>query len=479
MAELKATLKQALSKNKYVQKKGMWEQRAVEDKPDENFAMSLKNADGELLGVIPKLPETAKVTSNDNNKYETERLKRASEKEDALLNKYCDGKDNAWRPDSYFEETLGERNVPWPMRPTDFYNNPNLVSRVVMAFEESRRIQKDKKKKEEKAAKKKEKKDKKSKKKKDKKEKKNKKEKNKKKEKEREKEKEEKKEKKEKEKEKAKMKEKTKEREKHKEKEREREREKEKEKTRSKEKVKEKEKTKEAKQKKSRARSSSEALRKKRSRGRSTRQPKRKAEKSPEPRRHRSPSRRRSRSRRARTPGKARSRSRRRSRSRKRSRSGKRRGSRSRSRRRSRSRSGKKRDKSRRRRSADARSKSPKRKASAKDAGAELASTEELARFPPLSRVRLHGLMKNVDLNGLCGYIVPPGCSQSQSLPGALQVRLETSREVCVRPSNLDLLDGNITDHELSAAKVAALEKVLATLQNEAAQALLVKMAQA
>mmetsp|Transcript_21608 Transcript_21608/g.48277 ORF Transcript_21608/g.48277 Transcript_21608/m.48277 type:complete len:298 (-) Transcript_21608:88-981(-) len=204
MAELKATLKQALSKNKYVQKKGMWEQRAVEDKPDENFAMSLKNADGELLGVIPKLPETAKVTSNDNNKYETERLKRASEKEDALLNKYCDGKDNAWRPDSYFEETLGERNVPWPMRPTDFYNNPNLVSRVVMAFEESRRIQKDKKKKEEKAAKKKEKKDKKSKKKKDKKEKKNKKEKNKKKEKEREKEKEEKKEKKEKEKEKEK-----------------------------------------------------------------------------------------------------------------------------------------------------------------------------------------------------------------------------------------------------------------------------------
>eukprot|EP00403_Amphidinium_massartii_P009127 CAMPEP_0178427204 /NCGR_PEP_ID=MMETSP0689_2-20121128/29622_1 /TAXON_ID=160604 /ORGANISM="Amphidinium massartii, Strain CS-259" /LENGTH=279 /DNA_ID=CAMNT_0020048899 /DNA_START=36 /DNA_END=872 /DNA_ORIENTATION=+ len=165
MAELKATLKQALSRNKAGQKKDMWEMRAVEEKPEENFAWSLKNADGELLAVVPKLPETAKVTANDANKYEQERLKRANEKEDAQLGKYCDGKNNAWRPDSFFEESLGEKDVPWPMRPTDFYNNPNLVSRVVQAYEESRRLERKKKKEAEKQSKKKDKKEKKKKKK--------------------------------------------------------------------------------------------------------------------------------------------------------------------------------------------------------------------------------------------------------------------------------------------------------------------------
>lgn len=72
----------------------------------------------------------------------------------------------------------------------------------------------------------------------------------------------------------------------------------------------------------------------------------------------------------------------------------------------------------------------------------EAKEAAELARFPPYTRVRLKGLKVNTDLNGLCGIVTPPELSQSQNVPGTVKVRLESMREVAVRPPNLDSLDG-------------------------------------
>jgi len=61
-------------------------------------------------------------------------------------------------------------------------------------------------------------------------------------------------------------------------------------------------------------------------------------------------------------------------------------------------------------------------------------------RFKPYSPVVLCNLIKNMELNGQCGLVVPQGCSITPDVPGCLKVRLEYGREVAVKPQNLHLL---------------------------------------
>lgn len=79
----------------------------------------------------------------------------------------------------------------------------------------------------------------------------------------------------------------------------------------------------------------------------------------------------------------------------------------------------------------------------------------ELVKFPAFSYVSLKGLKVNVDLNDLAGIIVPSELT-SQMVPGTLKVRLETEREIAVRPANLDLVLGGA-----SALKGPQQEKLL------------------
>merc|ERR1711972_828109 len=141
---LVAVLKQACSRNKAIEKQQLWEQRDREDHGSAS-SISLKTRDGEVRN-IPTVPKGAEVTSNSVNKYAAERARHADGKEDVQLERFCDGNDAAWRPDTFFTEVCGQDEVPpWPIRPTELFTNPTIVMRIM-----AQRMEKKKQKKAEK-----------------------------------------------------------------------------------------------------------------------------------------------------------------------------------------------------------------------------------------------------------------------------------------------------------------------------------------
>lgn len=60
-----------------------------------------------------------------------------------------------------------------------------------------------------------------------------------------------------------------------------------------------------------------------------------------------------------------------------------------------------------------------------------------LEQFPPYSRVLLCELLKNRELNGRYGIVVPQSVSVWPEVPGCLKVRLASGQEVAVRPANM------------------------------------------
>mmetsp|Transcript_90881 Transcript_90881/g.257419 ORF Transcript_90881/g.257419 Transcript_90881/m.257419 type:complete len:263 (-) Transcript_90881:258-1046(-) len=134
-------LKQACSRNRAIEKRQLWEQKSREDHGSAT-SISLKSRDGEVHSIA-KVPSGAAVTHNDVNKFEQDRQKNADTKEDAQLNRFCDGQDNAWRPDSFFTDTLGDEDIPpWPMRPNELFTNPHLCMRIMAAQTEKKRQKK-------------------------------------------------------------------------------------------------------------------------------------------------------------------------------------------------------------------------------------------------------------------------------------------------------------------------------------------------
>lgn len=152
-------LKQTCSRNKAVQKQDCWEAKDVQDHGSIN-TISLKTAAGEFK-QFGKIPEGATVTENNINRYAEERERNADAKEDVQLNRFCNGNDTAWRPDTFFTDVCGGDEIPpWPIRPTELFTNPHLMMRI-MAEQMERRKQKKQEKKERKEKGKKSKKDKK------------------------------------------------------------------------------------------------------------------------------------------------------------------------------------------------------------------------------------------------------------------------------------------------------------------------------
>jgi len=95
---------------------------------------------------------------------------------------------------------------------------------------------------------------------------------------------------------------------------------------------------------------------------------------------------------------------------------------------------------------------------------------KQLEKFKPYSRVLLCDLLKNVELNGQCGVVLPPGCSQFPDVPGCLKVRMETGREVAVKPANLQMLmaANPIAPVPEPANQEQRLQQVLAQIKTEA-----------
>eukprot|EP00929_Paragymnodinium_shiwhaense_P080217 TRINITY_DN4181_c0_g5_i1.p2 TRINITY_DN4181_c0_g5~~TRINITY_DN4181_c0_g5_i1.p2 ORF type:complete len:295 (-),score=101.48 TRINITY_DN4181_c0_g5_i1:162-1046(-) len=146
-------LKQVCSRNKALEKQQLWAQRDREDRGSETH-LSVKRRDG-TVKQIPRVPKGANVTKSTVNQYEQERRKNSERKEDQQLDKFCDGKNHAWRPDFFFTETAegGEDIPPWPVRPTEIFTNPELCARI-MARQLDRKQKRAQAKKEKKSAKK-------------------------------------------------------------------------------------------------------------------------------------------------------------------------------------------------------------------------------------------------------------------------------------------------------------------------------------
>lgn len=63
-----------------------------------------------------------------------------------------------------------------------------------------------------------------------------------------------------------------------------------------------------------------------------------------------------------------------------------------------------------------------------------------LQQFPVYCRVLLCDLLKNLELNGQFGVVVPQSVSVWPPVPGCLKVRLSSGQEVAVKPMNMRLV---------------------------------------
>lgn len=63
--------------------------------------------------------------------------------------------------------------------------------------------------------------------------------------------------------------------------------------------------------------------------------------------------------------------------------------------------------------------------------------------LPPYSRVVLSDLKVNSELNDQCGVVLPENCSTLPEVAGCLKVRLESGREVAVKPQNVNIVPGS------------------------------------
>merc|ERR1712187_41053 len=59
---------------------------------------------------------------------------------------------------------------------------------------------------------------------------------------------------------------------------------------------------------------------------------------------------------------------------------------------------------------------------------------ESVGSIAPQTRVTLHGLQMNIELNGLTGKVLP---ASSADVPGTVKVLLDSGREVAARPQNV------------------------------------------
>jgi len=142
---LNGALQQALSRNKALEKQQLWAQKRREDHGAPNF-LTLRSRDGDVVRTVAKVPADAEVTTNEVNIFEAERRKHAAAKEDTTLSRLCSGQDESWKPDSFFSESLGDKDLPWSVRPSELLGNPAMVQRIVDAYVASRKRHKREKK---------------------------------------------------------------------------------------------------------------------------------------------------------------------------------------------------------------------------------------------------------------------------------------------------------------------------------------------
>merc|ERR1719195_1885646 len=77
------------------------------------------------------------------------------------------------------------------------------------------------------------------------------------------------------------------------------------------------------------------------------------------------------------------------------------------------------------------------RSSSSSSSSSSLSESALYRKFKPYTKVQLVNLVRKAELNGMTGQVVHPSTAVSPCPPGCILVRLETGREIAVKPPNL------------------------------------------
>jgi len=106
------------------------------------------------------------------------------------------------------------------------------------------------------------------------------------------------------------------------------------------------------------------------------------------------------------------------------------------------------------------------RSSSSTDESSTESESELYRRFKPYTKVQLVNLVRKADLNGMCGQVVHPSTAVSPCPPGCILVRLETGREIAVKPPNIARLKAfHVGPQQAPQVQEKRLQQVLSQIQ--------------
>mmetsp|Transcript_80318 Transcript_80318/g.260167 ORF Transcript_80318/g.260167 Transcript_80318/m.260167 type:complete len:259 (+) Transcript_80318:109-885(+) len=87
-------------------------------------------------------------------------------------------------------------------------------------------------------------------------------------------------------------------------------------------------------------------------------------------------------------------------------------------------------------------------------------------KFKPYTKVQLVNLVRKADLNGMTGQVVHPSTAVSPCPPGCILVRLETGREIAVKPPNITPLRAfHVGPQQAPQTQESRLQQVLSQIK--------------
>mmetsp|Transcript_3047 Transcript_3047/g.7809 ORF Transcript_3047/g.7809 Transcript_3047/m.7809 type:complete len:249 (-) Transcript_3047:44-790(-) len=78
---------------------------------------------------------------------------------------------------------------------------------------------------------------------------------------------------------------------------------------------------------------------------------------------------------------------------------------------------------------------------SSSDGSSSSSDSDLYKKYKPYTKVRLMNLVRRAELNGQSAQVVHPSCAVSPCPPGCILVRLESGREIAVKPPHLKRMD--------------------------------------
>lgn len=107
------------------------------------------------------------------------------------------------------------------------------------------------------------------------------------------------------------------------------------------------------------------------------------------------------------------------------------------------------------------------RSSSSSSSSSSLSESEMYKRVKPYTKVQLANLVRKADLNGMTGMVLHPSVAVCPCPPGCILVRLETGREIAVKPANVQPLQSfHVGLNQAPLSQAARLTQVLKNIRN-------------